>query len=105
MMKISLVEQLDSNTDSDSEQKENKCEREESKMEEEGMTHFEENVDEAVKKMTRLSVDEGLDKLTSRTRRLSKPKTDTFVRYAIKRKCNKASVLSKQPTRTGSNKV
>ena len=53
------AEQLDSNTGS--EQEENRCEREESKMKEEGMTQFGGNVDEVVKKKARLSVDEGLD--------------------------------------------
>ena len=48
------------------------------------MTQFVGNLDEVVKRMTRLSVHEGSDTccevgdLTSRTRRLSKLKADTF---------------------------
>ena len=37
------------------------------------------------------------DDLTSRSRRLSKPKADIFVRFEMKERSNKASALSKQP--------
>ena len=53
--------------------------------------------------MTKLSVNDELDtnseddNLISRTRKLSKPKADTFVRFEMKERSNKATALSKQP--------
>ena len=44
------------------------------------------------------------DLLRTRTRRLSKPKADTFVRFEIQGICNKSRALIKQQKRTGLNK-
>lgn len=67
---------------------------------------FEENVDEVVKQMTSLSVEEGLDICCddASLRRHSKPKPNTFVSFEIEGTQNNAKVLSRQPKRSGSNK-
>ena len=44
------------------------------------------------------------DDLTSRARKLSKPKADTFVRFKMKERSNKATALPKQAKWTGSNR-
>ena len=52
--------------------------------------------------MSKLPVNEELDTsredddLTSRARKLSKPKADTFVRFKMKERSNKATALPKQ---------
>ena len=94
---------------SDSESEDNRCESGESKLEEKATTQFEETVDEVVKRMTRLSVDEGLDiwkddEELVMPRSFSKPKANTCIKFEIEGRCNQARVLSKQPKRTGVNK-
>ena len=73
---------------------------------ENGAVQFEENVDEVVKKMTRLSVDEGLDICSDDydLKRRSRPRPNTCISFELDGKHSKAKVLSSQPKRSGVNK-